>query len=148
MYSYLKCIVYDKLLKPRQSFRITLCTFGEQHQYTILSVLHSQRLECAGPPASLPPCVFCIAFPRPAPWPGFPPLLWPSRPHVPSSVGRGVPAAVNLSLPHTTFFLTSIKVYGYRGIILKWIFKKWDWEAWTELIWARIRTGGGRLWAR
>ena len=24
IYSYLKCIVYDKLLKPRQSFRITL----------------------------------------------------------------------------------------------------------------------------
>jgi len=24
MYSYLKCIVYDKLLKPRQSFRIIL----------------------------------------------------------------------------------------------------------------------------
>ena len=24
MYSYFKCIVYDKLLKPRQSFRITL----------------------------------------------------------------------------------------------------------------------------
>ena len=24
MYCYLKCIVYDKLLKPRQSFRITL----------------------------------------------------------------------------------------------------------------------------
>jgi hypothetical protein len=24
MYSYLKCIVYDKLLKPQQSFRITL----------------------------------------------------------------------------------------------------------------------------
>jgi len=24
VYSYLKCIVYDKLLKPRQSFRITL----------------------------------------------------------------------------------------------------------------------------
>jgi len=24
MYSYLKCIVYDKLLKPRQSLRITL----------------------------------------------------------------------------------------------------------------------------
>jgi len=24
MYSYLKCIVYDKLLKPRQSFLITL----------------------------------------------------------------------------------------------------------------------------
>ena len=24
IYSYLKCIVYDMLLKPRQSFRITL----------------------------------------------------------------------------------------------------------------------------
>jgi len=24
MYSYLKCIAYDMLLKPRQSFRITL----------------------------------------------------------------------------------------------------------------------------
>ena len=24
MYSYLKCIVYDKLLKPRQLFRITV----------------------------------------------------------------------------------------------------------------------------
>ena len=27
IYSYLKCVVYDKLLKPRQSFRITLCMF-------------------------------------------------------------------------------------------------------------------------
>jgi hypothetical protein len=26
---------------------------------------------------------------------------------------------------------------------LKWIFKKWDREAWTELIWLRIWTGGG-----
>jgi len=24
IYSYLKCVVYEKLLKPRQSFRITL----------------------------------------------------------------------------------------------------------------------------
>jgi len=24
VYSYLKCIVYDKLLKPRRTFRITL----------------------------------------------------------------------------------------------------------------------------
>jgi hypothetical protein len=29
-------------------------------------------------------------------------------------------------------------------IILKWIFKKWD-EAWTELNWLRIGTGGGLL---
>jgi len=33
-------------------------------------------------------------------------------------------------------------------IILKWILKKWDWEAWTALIWLRIGTGGGRLWIR
>jgi hypothetical protein len=30
-------------------------------------------------------------------------------------------------------------------IILKRIFKKWDEEAWTGLIWLRIGTGGGRL---
>ena len=29
--------------------------------------------------------------------------------------------------------------------ILKWIFKNWDWEAWTGLIWIKIWTGGGRL---
>jgi hypothetical protein len=27
-------------------------------------------------------------------------------------------------------------------IILKWIFKKWDWRTWTGLIWLRIGTGG------
>jgi hypothetical protein len=30
-------------------------------------------------------------------------------------------------------------------IILKWIFNKWDERAWTELIWLRIRIGGGLL---
>jgi hypothetical protein len=30
-------------------------------------------------------------------------------------------------------------------IILKWIFKKWDGEAWAGLIWVRIETGGGRF---
>jgi hypothetical protein len=30
-------------------------------------------------------------------------------------------------------------------IILKWIFKKWDVEAWTGLIGLRIGTGGGHL---
>jgi len=29
MYSYLKCFVYDKLLKPRQSFRITLYSLAQ-----------------------------------------------------------------------------------------------------------------------
>jgi hypothetical protein len=33
-------------------------------------------------------------------------------------------------------------------IILKWIFKKWDGEAWTGLIWLRIGTGGRLLWMR
>jgi len=30
-------------------------------------------------------------------------------------------------------------------IILKWIFKKWDEEAWTGLFLLRIGTGGGQL---
>jgi len=33
-------------------------------------------------------------------------------------------------------------------IILKWIFKNWDGEPWTGLIWIRTGTGGGRLWMR
>jgi hypothetical protein len=38
-------------------------------------------------------------------------------------------------------------VIGFRvmRVILKWIFKKWDLEAWTGLIWLRIGTGGGHL---
>jgi hypothetical protein len=30
-------------------------------------------------------------------------------------------------------------------IILKWIFKKWDGEAWTRLLWLSTGTGGGHL---
>jgi hypothetical protein len=30
-------------------------------------------------------------------------------------------------------------------IILRWIFRKWDAEAWTASIWLRIGTGGGNL---
>jgi hypothetical protein len=30
-------------------------------------------------------------------------------------------------------------------VILKSIFKKWDGEAWTGLVWLRIGTGGGHL---
>jgi hypothetical protein len=29
-------------------------------------------------------------------------------------------------------------------MILKWIFKKWDQEAWNGFIWLRTETGGGR----
>jgi hypothetical protein len=32
-----------------------------------------------------------------------------------------------------------------RRIILKWNLKKWDWGAWTGMIWLRIRTGGRHL---
>lgn len=30
-------------------------------------------------------------------------------------------------------------------MILKWKFKKWDWEPWTRLNWLRTGTVGGRL---
>jgi hypothetical protein len=30
-------------------------------------------------------------------------------------------------------------------IILRWIFRKWDVEVWTGLIWLRTGTGGGHL---
>jgi len=30
-------------------------------------------------------------------------------------------------------------------IILRWIFRKWDVWAWTELSWLRIGTGGGHV---
>jgi hypothetical protein len=39
--------------------------------------------------------------------------------------------------------LEDLDVQG--GIILKWIYKKWSREAWTELIWLRIGTGGRNL---
>jgi len=31
------------------------------------------------------------------------------------------------------------------GIILKWIFRKWDVRVWTGSSWLRIGTGGGHL---
>ena len=41
MYSYLKCVVYDKLLKPRQSFRITLHVIAiSQNADVIYSVVN------------------------------------------------------------------------------------------------------------
>jgi hypothetical protein len=32
-----------------------------------------------------------------------------------------------------------------RGIILRWIFRKWDVGAWTRSIWLRIGADGGHL---
>jgi len=35
---------------------------------------------------------------------------------------------------------------GFDGrIILRWLFRKWDVEAWSGFIWLRIGTGGGHL---
>jgi len=34
---------------------------------------------------------------------------------------------------------------GIDGMILRWIFRKWNVGAWTGKIWLRIGTGGGRL---
>ena len=48
----------------------------------------------------------------------------------------------NQGLP-LNFVTTMAGVYG--KMILKRIFKKWDGEAWTGLIWFRIGAGGGLL---
>ena len=50
---------------------------------------------------------------------------------------------VSIAKPEGKNHLEDISVD--RRIILKWIFKRWDGEAWTGLIWLRIGTGGGRL---
>ena len=60
-------------------------------------------------------CVTCISFPRQAQRPGLYLAFYDLQdPNVPSSLRHWVPAAVNLSLPHTTFILLMrTKVYGY-----------------------------------
>jgi len=49
IYSYLKCIVYDKLLKPRQSFLISLyyCVFVGVNTVIIYFTFLAQVLEVA-----------------------------------------------------------------------------------------------------
>jgi hypothetical protein len=56
---------------------------------------------------------------------------------------------------HTGFWWGNLREGDHLGdpgiggrIILKWVFKKWNGWAWTELSWLRIGTGGGLLWMR
>jgi hypothetical protein len=37
---------------------------------------------------------------------------------------------------------------GVNGIILRWIFRKWDMGVWNILGWLRIETDGGHLLMR
>jgi hypothetical protein len=41
--------------------------------------------------------------------------------------------------------LEVIGVTGRTDITLKWMFKKWDTEAWNGVIWLRTGRGGGPL---
>jgi hypothetical protein len=38
-----------------------------------------------------------------------------------------------------------VRARGRWEEIFRWIFRKWDGEAWTGLIWLRTGTGGGLL---
>jgi hypothetical protein len=49
------------------------------------------------------------------------------------------------TFPKTFVAKKSVTAGVGRGIILRWIFSKWDVGAWTGLIWLRIGIGGGHL---
>jgi hypothetical protein len=40
---------------------------------------------------------------------------------------------------------TTWKTHVYGGIILRWVFRKWDVGAWPGSIWLRIETGDGHV---
>jgi hypothetical protein len=54
--------------------------------------------------------------------------------------------------PYTGFWWGNLRERDYfrdpgidGGIILRWIFRKWDVGVWSRSSWLRIGTGGGRL---
>jgi hypothetical protein len=94
--------------------------FYEQHQYTILSLLHTQRLECRTSNESAT-SVFSHFLLMASTMAWFLSLFMTFMTRdVQSSFWQGVPAAVNLSLPHTTSIpLTRTKIYGYKLLFTK-----------------------------
>jgi len=64
-------------------------------------------------------------------------------------------ACMGRSEVYTGFWWGNLRERGHledpgidERIILRWIFRKWDVEAWTGSIWLRIGTGGGHLQMR
>jgi hypothetical protein len=88
-------------------------TFSEQHQHTILSLLAHPKVLNSGPRLTV---CYLHFLPTASTKAWFISLIYDVHdPGVSSSLGHRMPAAVNLSLRHTTFiFLTRTKVYGYR----------------------------------
>jgi hypothetical protein len=94
--------------------------FNEQHQYTILSLLGHPAVWSAGPQLT---CLCYLQFLPTATSNRQVYLLFYDlhNPSVSSSLGHGVLATVNLSLPHTTsILLTRTKVYGYKDHAKLW----------------------------
>jgi len=65
IYCYLKCVVYDKLLKPRQSFRVTLylCMGGSRFRVSVTLHVFSQHLQQNSAKRSPTPCNLGLRFP-------------------------------------------------------------------------------------
>ena len=86
--------------------------FNEQHNTPSCLFWHTRSLECRTSNHCV--SVICISFPSLTQRPGLSPFYDPQDSNVSSSLGYRMPAAVNLSHPHTnSILLTRTKVYGY-----------------------------------